>query len=136
MEMNKGEIAQLNQDLLRPVFHTSGRFYWAVLFLAAIVAAALVSWGYQLWVGFGVAGLNRPVFWAFYITNFVFWIGISHAGTLISAILRLANARWRRPVTRCAEVITVFALMIGASFPVIHLGRPWLMPIQKTKLVM
>src|SRR5216117_2104882 len=126
MEMNKGEIAQLNQDLLRPVFHTSGRFYWAVLFLAAIVAAALVSWGYQLWVGFGVAGLNRPVFWAFYITNFVFWIGISHAGTLISAILRLANARWRRPVTRCAEVITVFALMIGASFPVIHWGRPWL----------
>src|SRR5438046_690407 len=126
MEMNKGEIAQLNQDLLRPVFHTSGRFYWAVLFLAAIVAAALVSWGYQLWVGFGVAGLNRPVFWAFYVTSFVFWIGISHAGTLISAILRLVNAGWRRPVTRCAEVITVFALMIGASFPVIHLGRPWL----------
>jgi Ni/Fe-hydrogenase subunit HybB-like protein len=56
----------------------------------------------------------------------VFWIGISHAGTLISAILRLANATWRRPVTRCAEVITVFALSIGAMFPIIHLGRPWL----------
>src|SRR5581483_2435086 len=54
------------------------------------------------------------------------WIGISHAGTLISAILRLVNARWRRPVTRCAEVITAFALMIGAMFPIIHLGRPWL----------
>ncbi len=62
----------------------------------------------------------------FYITNFVFWIGLSHAGTLISAILRLANATWRRPVTRCAEVITVFALSIGAAFPIIHLGRPWL----------
>ena len=61
-----------------------------------------------------------------YLTNFVFWIGISHAGTLISAILRLVNAGWRRPVTRCAEVITVFALMIGAMFPIIHLGRPWL----------
>ena len=59
-------------------------------------------------------------------SNFVFWIGISHAGTLISAILRLVNAGWRRPVTRCAEVITVFALMIGAMFPIIHLGRPWL----------
>ena len=56
----------------------------------------------------------------------MFWIGISHAGTLISAILRLVNAGWRRPVTRCAEVITVFALMIGAMFPIIHLGRPWL----------
>ena len=66
------------------------------------------------------------MFWGFFLTNFVFWIGISHAGTLISAILRLVNARWRRPVTRCAEVITVFALMIGAMFPIIHLGRPWL----------
>ena len=56
----------------------------------------------------------------------MFWIGISHAGTLISAILRLVNAGWRRPVTRCAEVITAFALMIGAMFPIIHLGRPWL----------
>ncbi len=56
----------------------------------------------------------------------MFWIGISHAGTLISAILRLVDAGWRRPVTRCAEVITVFALMIGAMFPIIHLGRPWL----------
>ena len=76
--------------------------------------------------GFGMTGINNPIFWAFYITNFVFWIGISHAGTLISAILRLVNAGWRRPVTRCAEVITAFALMIGALFPIIHLGRPWL----------
>ena len=79
-----------------------------------------------MYIGFGVTGINWPVYWGFYITNFVFWIGISHAGTLISAILRLVNAGWRRPVTRCAEVITVFALMIGALFPIIHLGRPWL----------
>ena len=79
---------------------------------------------YQMYYGIGVTGINWPVFWGFYITNFVFWIGISHAGTLISAILRLVNAGWRRPVTRCAEVITVFALMIGAMFPIIHLGRP------------
>ena len=86
----------------------------------------LGAWAYQMYHGFGVTGINWPIFWAFYITNFVFWIGISHAGTLISAILRLVNAGWRRPVTRCAEVITVFALMIGAMFPIIHLGRPWL----------
>ena len=68
----------------------------------------------------------RPVFWGFYIVNFVFWIGISHAGTLISAILRLTDAAWRKPVTRAAEAITVFALMIGGMFPIIHLGRAWL----------
>lgn len=117
---------QINDELLRPLFKTSRRFYLLVGVLGAFVVAALGAWGYQLWNGIGVAGIRWPVFWAFYITNFVFWIGISHAGTLISAILRLANATWRRPVTRCAEVITVFALMIGAMFPVIHLGRPWL----------
>jgi Ni/Fe-hydrogenase subunit HybB-like protein len=117
---------QINNDLLRPLLRTTPRFYVAVLILGSLVVAAFAAWGYQMWSGIGVSGLDRPVFWAFYITNFVFWIGISHAGTLISAILRLANATWRRPVTRCAEVITVFALSIGAMFPVIHLGRPWL----------
>lgn len=117
---------QINQDLLRPLFRTSWRFFAAFVPLALLVLAAYAAFVYQMWTGIGVAGIRRPVFWGFYITNFVFWIGISHAGTLISAILRLANATWRRPVTRCAEVITVFALSIGALFPIIHLGRPWL----------
>jgi Ni/Fe-hydrogenase subunit HybB-like protein len=117
---------RMSRDLLSPVLHTSRRYYAVTMVLAAFVAAGLAAFIYQAYAGMGVSGLRRPVFWAFYITNFVFWIGISHAGTLISAILRLANAGWRRPVTRCAEAITVFALMIGASFPVIHLGRPWL----------
>ena len=73
----------------------------------------------------GVTGLQRPVFWGFYIVDFVFWIGISHAGTLISAILRLTDAGWRKPITRAAEAITLFALMIGGLFPIIHLGRAW-----------
>ena len=114
------------EDLLRPLLQTSRRFYLLVFVLAAVVATGLATWVYQMWNGFGVSGIAWPIFWAFYVTNFVFWIGISHAGTLISAILRLVNARWRRPVTRCAEVITAFALMIGAMFPIIHLGRPWL----------
>jgi Ni/Fe-hydrogenase subunit HybB-like protein len=117
---------KINEDLLRPLLQTSWRFYLLVALLGSVVVAGLVAWLWQMWNGFGVAGLNNPVYWAFYITNFVFWIGISHAGTLISAILRLVNAGWRRPVTRCAEVITAFALMIGAMFPIIHLGRPWL----------
>lgn len=86
---------------------------------------ALLAWGYQIAVGMGVAGISRPVFWGLYIVNFVFWIGISHAGTLISAILRLTGAGWRKPVTRAAEAITVFCLMIGGLFPLIHLGRVW-----------
>ena len=98
------------------------------LLVGALASGALalvffVCWGYQIGNGIGVTGINRPVFWGFYIINFVFWIGISHAGTLISAILRVTKAEWRRPVTRSAEAITLFALAIGGLFPLIHLGR-------------
>src|SRR5580692_8870797 len=117
---------QIEQDLLRPIFESSAKYWIAVALATSLVLAGVSAFCYQLYHGIGVWGLNSPIFWAFDITNFVFWIGISHAGTLISAILRLVNARWRRPVTRCAEAITVFALMIGAMFPIIHLGRPWL----------
>jgi Ni/Fe-hydrogenase subunit HybB-like protein len=117
---------KITDDLLRPLMSTSARFWLLVFFFGAIVVAGLGTWVYQMYAGFGLTGIRWPVFWAFYVTNFVFWIGISHAGTLISAILRLVNAGWRRPVTRCAEAITVFALMIGGLFPIIHLGRPWL----------
>jgi Ni/Fe-hydrogenase subunit HybB-like protein len=124
--MNHPAHERLTADLLRPLEQTSWRFYLLFAFLGSIVAMGLGTWMYQMYMGFGLTGINMPIYWAFYITNFVFWIGISHAGTLISAILRLVNAGWRRPVTRCAEVITAFALMIGAMFPIIHLGRPWL----------
>ncbi|HXD75338.1 MAG TPA: NrfD/PsrC family molybdoenzyme membrane anchor subunit [Vicinamibacterales bacterium] len=117
---------QLTEDLLRPLLKTSWRFWTLAILLIGVVSLGIGAFAYQVWNGIGVWGLNWPVFWAFDITNFVFWIGISHAGTLISAILRLVNAEWRRPVTRCAEVITVFALIIGAMFPIVHLGRPWL----------
>jgi Ni/Fe-hydrogenase subunit HybB-like protein len=137
--MSDAAARKISDDLLRPLLQTSWRFYLLVAFLASIVLIGLVTWAYQMWNGFGITGINNRIFWAFYITNFVFWIGISHAGTLISAILRLVNAGWRRPVTRCAEVITAFALMIGALFPIIHLGRPWLffwlMPYPSSRLI-
>src|ERR1017187_181754 len=120
------EPGKIRKDLLWPVFHTSRRYYLLVFVLVAIGLPGIFVYAYQMYEGMGVAGITRPVFWGFYITNFVFWIGISHAGTLISAILRLVNATWRRPVTRCAEAITVFALAIGAQYPIIHLGRAWL----------
>jgi molybdopterin-containing oxidoreductase family membrane subunit len=124
--MKEATAKQITDDLLRPLLNTSWRFFLLVAVLGGIVLMGGLAWSYQIWNGFGESGKRWPVFWGFYITNFVFWIGISHAGTLISAILRLVNAGWRRPVTRCAEVITAFALMIGAMFPIIHLGRPWL----------
>ena len=117
---------QIQQDLLRPMFHSSPRYWIAVGLATALLLAGVCTFLYQVYTGIGIWGLDSPVFWAFDITNFVFWIGISHAGTLISAILRLANATWRRPVTRCAEAITVFCVLIAAIIPVCHIGRPWL----------
>src|SRR5216117_3898066 len=125
-DMDLATERKINEDLLRPLRQTSVWFFLLIAILGIIVLAGVGSWMYQIWNGLAVAGIRWPVFWAFYITNFVFWIGISHAGTLISAILRLVNATWRRPITRCAEAITVFALMIGSMFPIVHLGRPWL----------
>jgi molybdopterin-containing oxidoreductase family membrane subunit len=124
--MEKSRAERINRDLLRPLFETSWRFWALVIICGAILAWALFCWGYQIRHGIGVSGKRRPEFWSLYITNFVFWIGISHAGTLISAILRVMGAEWRRPVTRCAEAITVFALLIGSMFPLIHMGRVWL----------
>src|SRR5712692_588633 len=124
--MTEKTADQINRDLLRPLFKPSGRFYVAEVSLGVLVAAALAAFGYQVYSGIGVAGIGRPVFWGLYTATFAFWIGISLAGALLSAILRLANASWRRPVTRCAEAGTVFALVVGALFFVIDLGRPWL----------
>ena len=110
--------------LFQPVLETGPRFYLVVVVLLAIVAWAVFTYVLQVKRGLGITGLNRPVVWGFYITNFVFFIGISHAGTLISAILRLCNAEWRRAITRSAEVITVLVLFVGMSNIVLDIGRP------------
>ena len=110
--------------LFAPVLRTGRGFYTAAVFLLAVAAWGAYAYTYQLRYGLGVTGLNRPVAWGFYIVNFVFFIGISHAGTLISAILRLCNAEWRRPITRAAETITVLVLFFGLGSIIIDLGRP------------
>jgi molybdopterin-containing oxidoreductase family membrane subunit len=92
--------------------------------LAAIVALGVCAYYVQLQTGLGVTGMRDRVTWGLYISNFVFFIGVSHAGTLISAILRVTGAEWRRPITRMAESITVMAIIVGASFPLIDLGHP------------
>jgi molybdopterin-containing oxidoreductase family membrane subunit len=110
--------------LLTPVTDTTWRFWAFVGFLLSVAAWGLFAYVTQLRDGLQVTGLNVPVYWGLYITNFVFFIGISHAGTLISAILRLSNAEWRRSITRSAEVITVLVLLFGVGSVMLDLGRP------------
>ena len=116
---------QVNQELLRGLYDNRRRYWGLVLVLALVVAGGASAVGLLINRGLGVTGLNRPVMWGFFITNFVFWVGISHAGVMLSAILRLTKAEWRRPATRAAEVLTLFALGTAALMPIIHAGRPW-----------
>ena len=116
---------EINNELLRSVFEHPMRFWVGAGVLGMFVAMWLISLSWMVYWGVGTLGLNRPVYWGFLITNFVFWVGISHAGTMISSILRLTQAEWRRPVVRAAEVMTVFSLGTAALFPLIHTGRPW-----------
>ncbi len=120
------EMSNSNDDsrLFAPIETTDRRFW---IFTGTLLAIGLwggFAWWTQLRRGLSVTGLNVPVFWGLYITNFVFFIGISHAGTLISAILRLAQAEWRRSITRAAEVITVLVLFFGMGCVILDLGRP------------
>ena len=126
--MQEGKVlpaAQINRDLLRSILETPRWFWPAVSLLGLIVLAAAITIGLMIDQGLGITGLNYKVVWGFFITNFVFWIGISHAGVMLSAILRLAKAEWRRPATRAAEVLTIFSLMTAMIMPIIHTGRPW-----------
>ena len=101
-------------------------FFWASLFLAASAFVfGLGCWGYMIFKGLGVAGITHPVGWGVFITNFVFWVGIAHSGTLISAVLFLFRARFRSAFNRTAEAMTIFAVMTAGLFPLIHLGRVW-----------
>ncbi len=117
---------QINRDLLSGIFTTPKWWIIAVGLLTIVFLVGAAAFGYMINKGIGVTGLNRPVFWGVFLVNFVFWIGISHAGIMISAILRLTQAEWRRPITRAAEVLTVFSLMSALlAAPLVHEGRPW-----------
>lgn len=119
------KISPMEEVLVAPVLDPpTGGFLATMAALACVSLWALCAWCYQLYRGLTVTGLANPVFWGFYITNFVFFIGISHAGTLISAILRIVQAEWRRSITRSAEVITVLVLVFGAGNIILDLGRP------------
>jgi len=117
---------QITEDICAPIEGRAGKLWY----LAFTVSAVAALWGvgcisYLLGTGVGVWGLNRTVNWAWDITNFVWWVGIGHAGTLISAVLLLFRQRWRMAVNRSAEAMTIFAVVCAGMFPLIHMGRLW-----------
>ncbi|HEX5002100.1 MAG TPA: NrfD/PsrC family molybdoenzyme membrane anchor subunit, partial [Bacteroidia bacterium] len=117
---------QITEDVFRPIEGKANKYWWLAF---SIASAALLWWiiavGYTVGTGLGVWGLNKTVGWAWDITNFVWWVGIGHAGTLISAILLLFRQKWRLSINRSAEAMTIFAVICAASFIVSHMGRPW-----------
>jgi Ni/Fe-hydrogenase subunit HybB-like protein len=120
-------VHDVSEDISRQVEGKPVRLWWIafgisfVFLLYGLYCACMVEW-----VGIGVWGLNKTVGWAWDITNFVWWVGIGHAGTLISAILLLFRQRWRMSINRAAEAMTIFAVICAASFPLFHMGRLWL----------
>src|SRR3569832_981401 len=111
----------LNSSLLNHVWRLPGKGWWALAGLGLLAVGITVT----LWKGIGMWGNNIPVGWAFGIINFVWWIGIGHAGTLISAILLLLQQKWRTSFNRFAEAMTLFAVICALLFTLIHTGRPW-----------
>jgi molybdopterin-containing oxidoreductase family membrane subunit len=118
---------EMNAMVMESMHKTSKKFWAVVIFLVLTVAFALVgAWGYMIANGMGVTGLERPEYWGIFIVNTVFWIGISHAGTFISALLRVMKYEVRRPFTRAAELMTTFGLVQAGISIFMHLGRVWL----------
>ena len=119
-------LKQITADIAQPMEGRPGKLWYALFAVAVLCLLDLLGMAtYLIAKGIGVWGLNNSVGWAFDITNFVFWIGIGHAGTLISAILLLFRQKWRTSINRSAEAMTIFAVMCAGLFPLLHMGRPW-----------
>ncbi len=115
----------INDDVLRMI-SKPGRLWWTIFIVdLLILVIGVLAERNQILYGIGVAGHTRPVMWASYVANFVFWVGIAHCGTLVSAILFLFRSHFRRAVYRVAEAMTVFGVLTAGLFPLLHTGRPW-----------
>ncbi len=116
----------ITETVCRVTENKAPRGWWIAFLTAASFTGILgLAVGYLFWTGVGVWGNNAPVYWAWDITNFVWWIGIGHAGTLISAVLFLFRQKWRTAINRFAEAMTIFAVICALIFPGIHVGRAW-----------
>jgi len=117
---------QITEDISRPVEEKANRLFKIVFTISSLLALwGVACFAYTIGTGIGAWGLNKTVGWAWDITNFVWWVGIGHAGTLISAVLLLFRQRWRMAINRSAEAMTIFAVICAALFPVMHMGRIW-----------
>ena len=117
----------ISKDIARPIEGRANKYWWILFSLSlGLFLWGMLSIAYTIGTGIGVWGLNKTVGWAWDITNFVWWIGIGHAGTLISAVLLLFRQKWRMSINRSAEAMTIFAVVQAALFPLIHMGRPWI----------
>ena len=123
--MAENALRDIDDQVIASLGKPTKGYLLALAACAFFVVIGLTAFLYQYFIGMGVTGLNVPVSWGVYITNFVFWVGIAHSGTLISAILYLFRTRWRSSVNRSAEAMTVIAVMTAGMFPLIHLGRVW-----------
>jgi molybdopterin-containing oxidoreductase family membrane subunit len=118
---------EVTSDICQLMEGRPGVGWWVAFGVSlSLLIAGAIAVTYTISTGIGTWGLNKTIGWSFDITNFVFWIGIGHAGTFISAILFLFNQKWRTSVNRSAEAMTLIAVMCAGLFPVIHMGRPWL----------
>ncbi len=122
----KRSYKEISGDVL-DTLETGPSKQWLLAFLVSVLVLAIggAAIGYEIAVGIGTWGLNKTIGWGWDITNFVFWVGIGHAGTLISAILLLFRQKWRTSINRAAEAMTIFAVCCAGIFPLIHMGRPW-----------
>ncbi len=120
-------LKEINELIAKPLDQKPDKkFYIALSITLTMLLAGAIALGFTFYYGVGLWGNNNPVGWGFPIVNFVFWVGIGHAGTLISAILFLFRQKWRNGIARFAEGMTIFAVMTAGLFPLIHVGRPWL----------
>ena len=120
-------LKEINELIAKPLDQKPDKkFYIALSITLMMLLAGAIALGFTFYYGVGLWGNNNPVGWGFPIVNFVFWVGIGHAGTLISAILFLFRQKWRNGIARFAEGMTIFAVMTAGLFPLIHVGRPWL----------
>ncbi|MGD9375609.1 MAG: polysulfide reductase NrfD, partial [Anaerolineae bacterium] len=116
---------EMNDDALKPMYQTGRSFWIVVVALSGLVLMGGITWFRQIYWGLGITGLNRPIYWGLFLVNTVYFIGIGHAGTFISAALRVLKIEWRRPISRAAETITLFGLTAAGLSILMHLGRVW-----------
>ncbi len=125
-ERQELSYADVNDDVVRSLVVT-GKNYYIALGLATFVTLTcfFFPWFYQLYYGIGAAGNNHPAVWGTYLASFIFWIGLSHSGTLLSCVLHITNSEWRKAMYRSAEAMTLFSLLVATTMVLVHLGRPW-----------